>query len=96
MAYVSLAVRAHLEHKHGHLPAPKRARSHVESQHVLRVTVVIACSIWATGQDQCASIKRMLAAMLPGVSIFLDVHQQPTIRAGLYYAMPASIASQGR
>ena len=29
--------------------------------------------IWATGQDQCATIKRMLAAMLPGVSVFLDV-----------------------
>jgi hypothetical protein len=34
-------------------------------------------SVWSTGQDQCASIKRMLAAMLPGVSVFLDVRQRP-------------------
>lgn len=34
---------------------------------------VLARSTWETGQDQCASIKRQLAAMLPGVSIFLDV-----------------------
>ena len=34
---------------------------------------MLARSTWGTGQDQCASIKRQLAAMLPGVSIFLDV-----------------------
>ena len=34
---------------------------------------MLARSTWETGQDQCASIKRQLAAMLPGVSIFLDV-----------------------
>ena len=38
---------------------------------------VMPRSVWSTGQDQCASIKRMLAAMLPGVSVFLDVHQRP-------------------
>ena len=30
-------------------------------------------SIWGTGQDQCATIKRQLSLLLPGVSIFLDV-----------------------
>ena len=30
-------------------------------------------SIWSTGQDQCATIKRQLSMLLPGVSIFLDV-----------------------
>jgi hypothetical protein len=34
---------------------------------------MLARSIWATGQDQCATIKRVLAVMLPGVSVFLDV-----------------------
>ena len=29
--------------------------------------------IWATGQDQVAVIKRRLATLLPGASIFLDV-----------------------
>ena len=29
--------------------------------------------IWSTGQDQCATIKRQLCLLLPGVSIFLDV-----------------------
>ena len=39
--------------------------------------------IWGTGQDQCATIKRQLAAMLPGVAIFLDAHQRLTFRLGL-------------
>ena len=39
--------------------------------------------IWSTGQDQCATIKRQLAAMLPGVAIFLDAHQRLTFRLGL-------------
>ena len=30
-------------------------------------------SIWATGQDQCAVIKRQLQLLLPGVVVFLDV-----------------------
>jgi len=29
--------------------------------------------IWSTGQDQCATIKRQLCLLMPGVSIFLDV-----------------------
>jgi len=29
--------------------------------------------IWGTGQDQCATIKRQLTLLMPGVSIFLDV-----------------------
>ena len=29
--------------------------------------------IWGTGQDQCATIKRQLCLLMPGVSIFLDV-----------------------
>ena len=29
--------------------------------------------VWGTGQDQCATIKRQLCALLPGVLIFLDV-----------------------
>ena len=29
--------------------------------------------IWGTGQDQCATIKRQLCLLLPGVSVFLDV-----------------------
>ena len=32
-------------------------------------------SIWGTGQDQCATIKRQLSMLLPGVSIFLDVDE---------------------
>ena len=29
--------------------------------------------VWGTGQDQCATIKRQLCLLLPGVSVFLDV-----------------------
>ena len=32
-----------------------------------------ARSIWSTGQDQCATIKRQLSMLLPGISTFLDV-----------------------
>ena len=72
--------------------------------YVLSVTVCDAPrSVWATGQDQCASIKRMLAAMLPGVSVFLDVRPAAYIRpCRLSYAtttMPApalASSSQGR
>jgi hypothetical protein len=35
--------------------------------------------IWSTGQDQCASIKRQLTLLLPGVSIFLDVDDLESI-----------------
>ena len=37
--------------------------------------------IWGTGQDQCATIKRQLCLLLPGVSIF------DLIQAGLYTAL---------
>ena len=47
------------------------------------VLVMLARSTWGTGQDQCATIKRQLAAMLPGVAIFLDAHQRLTFRLGL-------------
>ena len=35
--------------------------------------------IWGTGQDQCATIKRQLTALLPGVSVFLDVDDLESI-----------------
>merc|ERR1719469_150065 len=37
--------------------------------------------IWKTGQDQCATMKRQLSAMLPGVSVFLDVDDLRSIDA---------------
>ena len=37
--------------------------------------------IWGTGQDQCATIKRQLCLLLPGVSIFLDVDDLKDIGA---------------
>ena len=37
--------------------------------------------VWGTGQDQCASIKRQLQLLLPGVSIFLDVDDLESIDA---------------
>ena len=43
------------------------------------VIAMLARSIWATGQDQCATIKRVLAVMLPGVSVFLDVRPNTCI-----------------
>ena len=30
-------------------------------------------SVWGSGQDQCATIKRQLERLMPGVIIFLDV-----------------------
>ena len=38
-------------------------------------------AVWGTGQDQCATIKRQLCALLPGVSIFLDVDDLESIDA---------------
>ena len=40
-----------------------------------------ARSIWGTGQDQCATIKRQLSLLMPGVSIFLDVDDLESIDA---------------
>ena len=37
--------------------------------------------IWGTGQDQCATIKRQLTLLIPGVSIFLDVDDLEDIGA---------------
>ena len=37
--------------------------------------------IWSTGQDQCATIKRQLTLLMPGVSIFLDVDDLEDIGA---------------
>ncbi len=37
--------------------------------------------IWSTGQDQCATIKRQLSLLMPGVSIFLDVDDLEAIDA---------------
>ena len=37
--------------------------------------------IWGTGQDQCATIKRQLCLLLPGVKIFLDVDDLEDIGA---------------
>lgn len=52
--------------------------SNLQLSHAL--TVCACCgsctrSIWGTGQDQCATIKRQLSMLLPGVSIFLDVDE---------------------
>ena len=38
-------------------------------------------SIWGTGQDQCATIKRQLCSLLPDVRIFLDVRVATPSRA---------------
>ena len=35
--------------------------------------------IWGSGQDQCATIKRQLCLLMPGVSIFLDVDDLESI-----------------
>ena len=35
--------------------------------------------IWGSGQDQCATIKRQLSLLLPGVSIFLDIDDLESI-----------------
>ena len=47
------------------------------------IACVLACarSIWGTGQDQCATIKRQLSLLMPGVSIFLDVDYLESIDA---------------
>ena len=51
--------------------------SQISRSHIC--TYICACcgsctrSIWGTGQDQCATIKRQLSLPLPGVSVFLDV-----------------------
>jgi len=37
--------------------------------------------IWGSGQDQCATIKRQLCLLMPGVSIFLDVDDLKDIAA---------------
>ena len=44
--------------------------------HSVRVAVQ-----WGTGQDQCATIKRQLTLLIPGVSIFLDVDDLEDIGA---------------
>ena len=55
--------------------------------------------IWSTGQDQCATIKRQLQLVLPGVSIFLDVDDLRSIDdLELYIAQSAVVmifASKG-
>ena len=38
-------------------------------------------AVWGTGQDQCASIKRQLLLLVPGISIFLDVDDLQDIGA---------------
>ena len=47
--------------------------------------------IWGTGQDQCATIKRQLNILLPGVSIFLDVDDLKDIGALEEYVEATSI-----
>ena len=57
---------------------------------------MLARSTWGTGQDQCATIKRQLAAMLPGVKIFLDVRKRRTINSRPLRQIPSSaLAPQG-
>ena len=41
----------------------------------------LRCAVWGTGQDQCATIKRQLSLLMPGVSIFLDVDDLESIDA---------------
>ena len=41
----------------------------------------LRCAVWGTGQDQCATIKRQLSLLMPGVSIFLDVDDLKDIGA---------------
>ena len=55
--------------------------------------MVLARSIWKTGQDQCATMKRQLSAMLPGVSVFLDVH--PVAYTSSRDCFPYCVSSQG-
>ena len=53
--------------------APDLALSRDHSYHLF------LSHIWSTGQDQCATIKRQLMLLLPGVSIFLDVDDLESI-----------------
>ena len=47
--------------------------------------------IWGTGQDQCATIKRQLLLLMPGVSIFLDVDDLKSIDALEEYVDATSV-----
>ena len=47
--------------------------------------------IWATGQDQCATIRRQLRIMLPGASVFLDVDDLKSIDALEEYVAQSSV-----
>ena len=47
--------------------------------------------VWASGQDQCATIKRQLRIMLPGASIFLDVDDLKSIDALEQYVAQSSV-----
>ena len=49
--------------------------SNLQVSHALTLRLCCTRSIWGTGQDQCATIKRQLSMLLPGVSIFLDVDE---------------------
>ena len=47
--------------------------------------------IWATGQDQCATIRRQLRIMLPGASVFLDVDDLKSINGLEEYVAQSSV-----
>ena len=40
-------------------------------------------SIWGSGQDQCATIKRQLLAYVPGLAVFLDGMAHTNLNTGL-------------
>ena len=51
----------------------------------------LARSIWGTGQDQCATIKRQLLAYIPGLCVFLDVDDLKSIDALEEYVEQTSV-----
>jgi hypothetical protein len=69
------------------------------ASHELTRTRAGSCSrsVWSTGQDQCATIKRQLSLLLPGVSVFLDVDDaaQTTARPALSIHSAQSPLSPG-
>ena len=62
----------HTPHAHTSAPPPPpRSRSLLARRFLSH--------IWGSGQDQCATIKRQLCLLMPGVSIFLDVDDLESI-----------------
>ena len=73
-----------MDHEAPHDVPPERARTEpIPPASEVRVCrrLAFARSIWGTGQDQVAAIKRQLCLLVPGVSIFLDVDDLEEISA---------------